>query len=278
MNRIEKMEPNLPAHDKSPAAEWQRNFDAQACPDKVIRNRSGLEVQPLYWPEEGTDPNYDNKLGFPGAGPMTRGIYASMHRGRTWTQRQLIGLGRPEDFNLRIKTILKSEASALSIIPCNSVYRGLDCDEIELEILGTCGTVINTEEDLDICLTDIPIDKISIGLNDPNPFTMLAQMLVVAENRGIDWTKITGTSNQSDYISHFVANHMFYRLSLTGARRVQLGYDRISRRACSQLEPALGCWSAHAAGRCNPGAGDGAGFVLGDPICQRLYRARYGPE
>jgi methylmalonyl-CoA mutase N-terminal domain/subunit len=204
------------------AEEWRRGYEAQVSSDKVVRNRSGLEIRPLYWPEAGTDPEFDQKLGFPGSGPMTRGIYPSMHRGRTWTQRQLIGLGRPEDFNGRIKKILKSGGSALSIIPCNSVYRGIDADEVEPELLGTCGTIINTVQDMDICLADIPIGEISIGLNDPNPFTMLAQLLVVAEARGVSWDRITGTSNQSDYISHFVANHMFYRLSLTGARRVQL--------------------------------------------------------
>jgi len=230
MNKIDKpqTQPQTPAQTgrASAAAEWKRGFDAQVSSDNVIRNRSGIEVQPLYWPAGQTEPDYDEKLGFPGSGPMTRGIYPSMHRGRTWTQRQLIGLGRPEDFNERIKKILKSGASALSIIPCNSVYRGLDCDEVEPELLGTCGTILNTEEDMDIALRDIPIGEISIGLNDPNPFVMLAQMLVVAEKRGIDWTKVTGTSNQSDYISHFVANHMFYRLSLKGARRVQM--DTIS--------------------------------------------------
>jgi len=220
MNKIDKTPPQVDR--ASAAAEWKRGFDAQVASNKLIRNRSGIEIQPLYWPEEGTEPEYDEKLGFPGSGPMTRGIYPSMHRGRTWTQRQLIGLGRPEDFNERIKSILKSGASALSIIPCNSVYRGLDCDEVEPELLGTCGTILNTEEDMDIALRDIPIGEISIGLNDPNPFVMLAQLLVVAEKRGIDWTRVTGTSNQSDYISHFVANHMFYRLSLKGARRVQM--------------------------------------------------------
>lgn len=222
MNKIDTQKP-VQGEDRAAASkEWQQGYQAQVRTDKTIRNRSGLEIQPLYWPEPGSDPDYDTKLGFPGAGPMTRGIYPSMHRGRTWTQRQLIGLGRPEDFNGRIKKILKSGASALSIIPCNSVYRGIDADEVELELLGTCGTVINTVEDMGVSLADIPIGEISIGLNDPNPFTMLAQLLVVAEQRDVPWTKITGTSNQSDYISHFVANHMFYRLSLTGARRVQL--------------------------------------------------------
>ncbi len=214
MNKIDKT--------NAPAADWQRDYDKMIGQDRMIKNRSGVEIQPLYWPHDDAGSHYVEKLGFPGADPMTRGIYPTMHRGRTWSQRQLIGLGRPVDFNQRIKSILKSGASALSIIPCNSVYRGIDCDEVEPEILGTCGTILNTVEDMDISLKDIPIDEISIGLNDPNPFTMLAQMLIVAENRGIPWDKITGTSNQSDYISHFVANHMFYRLSLPGAHRVQM--------------------------------------------------------
>lgn len=209
--------------DINTAAEaWRRSYDSAIDTDKRLKNRSRIEIQPLYWPADDPDGSYAEKLGFPGANPMTRGIYPTMHRGRTWSQRQLIGLGRPSDFNRRVKKILASGATALSIIPCNSVYRGQDCDDVDALLLGTCGTVINTVDDMDVCLQDIPIDELSIGLNDPSPFTMLAQMLVVAENRGIDWTKIRGTSNQSDYISHFVANHMFYRLSLTGARRVLL--------------------------------------------------------
>lgn len=222
MNKIDTPKPDRSEDRATASEEWQKGYQSQVRTGKTFRNRSGLEIQPLYWPATGSDPDYDDKLGFPGSGPMTRGIYPSMYRGRTWTQRQLIGLGRPEDFNGRIKKILKSGASALSIIPCNSVYRGIDADEVEPELLGTCGTVINTVEDMDISLADIPVGEISIGLNDPNPFTMLAQLLVVAERRGVPWDKITGTSNQSDYISHFVANHMFYRLALTGARRVQL--------------------------------------------------------
>ena len=222
MNKIDAKVHSGGSDRETAARDWKSGYQAQVREGKTVRNRSGLEIQPLYWPDEEVDATYDAKLGFPGSGPMTRGIYPSMHRGRTWTQRQLIGLGRPEDFNGRIKKILKSGASALSIIPCNSVYRGVDANEVEPELLGTCGTVINTVQDMDISLADIPIGDISIGLNDPNPFTMLAQLLIVAEQRGVPWSKITGTSNQSDYISHFVANHMFYRLSLTGARRVQL--------------------------------------------------------
>ncbi len=204
------------------AERWQSEFDTQLSEKRIVRNRSGIELKALYTPSDGSDKHYQQKLGFPGQEPMTRGIYPTMHRGRTWSQRQLIGLGTPENFNQRVKKILDAGASALSLIPCNSVYRGYDCDQVEPELLGTCGTVLNTVEDMDVCLRDIPFDRVSVALNDPLPFTMLSQLLVVADQRNIPWSKITGTSNQSDYISHFAANHMFFRLSLPGSRRVQL--------------------------------------------------------
>ena len=111
-------------------------------------------------------------------------------------------------------------ATAISLIPCNSVYRGYDADEVPPELLGTCGVIVNSVEDMDIALANVPIDRISCALNDPSPFTLLALLLAVARRRGIGWDTITGTSNQSDYLSHCVANHMFFRLALPGARRV----------------------------------------------------------
>jgi methylmalonyl-CoA mutase N-terminal domain/subunit len=63
-------------------------------------------------------------------------------------------------------------------------------------------------------------------MNDPSPFTLLAFMLATAKRNGVDWRAISGTSNQSDYLSHFVANHMFFRLALPGARRVLVDHIR----------------------------------------------------
>ncbi len=152
-----------------------------------------------------------------------------MHRGRTWTQRQLIGLGTPEDYNKRVRTILDAGATAISLIPCNSVFRGVDCNEVDPALLGTCGTVVNAADHMDRALDSVPLGNISTAMNDPSPFTLLAFMLAVAKKRGIPWTSITGTSNQSDYLSHFIANHMFFRLSLPGARRVLLDHIEFCR-------------------------------------------------
>ena len=199
---------------------WQEAYDASAGSAKRSVNRSGIEVKPLYTPQDRAGENFFEDIGFPGEFPNTRGIYASMHRGRSWTQRQLIGWGTPADYNARLRAILAHGATAISLIPCNSVYRGYDADEVPPELLGTCGVVVNSVEDMDIALADVPLERISCAMNDPSPFTLLALLLAVAKRRGIPWSSITGTSNQSDYLSHCVANHMFFRLALPGARRV----------------------------------------------------------
>ena len=44
---------------------------------------SGMELPPLNWPEEpGQADEYLTKLGFPGQFPYTRGVHATMYRGK----------------------------------------------------------------------------------------------------------------------------------------------------------------------------------------------------
>ena len=212
-------------------ARWQDSYNQQMGEETIRRNRSGVEIRALYTPGDWSGERYLEDLGFPGEAPMTRGIYPSMHRGRTWSQRQLIGLGTPQDYNARLGRILDAGGSAVSLIPCNSVYRGYDADEVDALLLGTCGAVVNTVDDMDTCFEGVDIAALSTAMNDPLPFTLLALLLAVAKRRGIPWEKVTGTSNQSDYISHFVANHMFFRIALPGSRRILVDHiDFASRR------------------------------------------------
>ncbi|MGX0978675.1 methylmalonyl-CoA mutase N-terminal domain/subunit [Roseovarius sp. MBR-51] len=222
---------------KDKQAEWKVRYDKEIGQDRTVINRSGIEVRPLYTPLDWSDSRYGEDLGMPGELPYTRGIYNTMHRGRTWTQRQLIGLGTPQDYNERVRMMLQQGASAISLIPCNSSFRGIDCDESPLPLLGTCGTVINTVDHMDAALDDVPIGEISTAMNDPTPFTLFAFLLSVAKRRGVPFDKITGTANQSDYISHFVANHMFYRLSQPGARRVFVDHVKFCREHVPNWNP-----------------------------------------
>ena len=201
-------------------AQWQRDYDASIGVDKPVVNRSGVTIQPIYTERDWSGTEGSAELGMPGQAPYTRGIYATMHRGKTWSQRQLTGLGTPVEYNARLLEVLAQGATAVSLIPCNSVFRGYDMDESHIELLGTCGTVINTTDHMDRALKGVDLDKISCAQNDPTPFTLLAFMLAAARRRGTNWRQISGTSNQSDYLSHYVANHMFFRIALPGARRI----------------------------------------------------------
>jgi methylmalonyl-CoA mutase N-terminal domain/subunit len=200
--------------------DWQRDYAATMGKDKAVTNRSGLAIKPLYTALDWNAAERAESLGMPGQPPYTRGIYATMHRGRTWTQRQLIGLGTPGEYNVRLREVLGQGATAISLIPCNSVFRGYDADESHIELLGTCGTVINNVDHMDEALAGVDLARTSCAQNDPSPFTLLAFMLGAARRRGVDWRQVSGTSNQSDYLSHYVANHMFFRIALPGARRI----------------------------------------------------------
>ena len=216
---------------------WQQDYATSIGVDKTVVNRSGVPIQPIYTQRDWNAAEHKADLGMPGQAPYTRGIYATMHRGKTWSQRQLTGLGTPSEFNARLLEVLAQGATALSPIPCNSVFRGYDMDESHIELLGTCGTVINTTAHMDRALQGVDLAKISCAQNDPTPFTLLAFMLAAARRRGTDWKSISGTSNQSDYLSHYVANHMFFRIALPGARRILTDHIEFCNRYLPKWNP-----------------------------------------
>jgi methylmalonyl-CoA mutase, N-terminal domain len=216
---------------------WEQDYAATIGTDKQVTNRSGVAIQPLYTERDWSAAGQAADLGLPGQPPYTRGIYATMHRGRTWTQRQLIGLGTPAEYDERLMGVLAQGATAVSLIPCNSVFRGYDMDESHIELLGTCGTVVNTADHMDRALQGVDLARTSCAMNDPSPFTLLAFMLAAAKRRGTDWRMISGTSNQSDYLSHYVANHMFFRIALPGARRILVDHIAFCNRHVPKWNP-----------------------------------------
>jgi methylmalonyl-CoA mutase N-terminal domain/subunit len=53
-----------------------------------FRNHSDTLIKRVYTPEDIKDMDYMRELGFPGEYPFTRGVHATMYRGRLWTMRQ----------------------------------------------------------------------------------------------------------------------------------------------------------------------------------------------
>ena len=76
---------------------------------------SGIEIEPLYGPDAAPEQAYLDRLGFPGEYPFTRGIQATMYRGRLWTMRQYAGMGDAEESNKRYKYLLANGTTGLSV-------------------------------------------------------------------------------------------------------------------------------------------------------------------
>ena len=63
------------------------------------RSLSGLEVKPVYTPDDLAGTDFARDLGQPGEFPFTRGPYPNMYLGRLWTRRQIAGFGTAQATN-----------------------------------------------------------------------------------------------------------------------------------------------------------------------------------
>ena len=77
---------------------------------------SDLEIDKLYSPEDIGRLDFMRDIGFPSQYPYTRGVQASMYRGRLWTMRMFSGFGSAEDTNRRYKYLLSQGQTGLSVL------------------------------------------------------------------------------------------------------------------------------------------------------------------
>jgi len=172
---------------------------------KTVVLESGIEVKPVYGPEDTKDLNFEGKIGHPGEYPFTRGIHPLMYRKRPWTMRQYSGFGTPKETNERFIWLLEQGQTALNVAFDLPTQLGLDSDDsFAEEEVGRVGMAIDTLEDLEEAFVDIPIDKISTALTiNPVASVLLAMYLVVAEKQGIPWDQVRGTT-QNDILKEYI--------------------------------------------------------------------------
>nr|MBC8204223.1 methylmalonyl-CoA mutase [FCB group bacterium] len=92
----------------------------------VFRTESGLPIDEIYEPEPDFD--YEEKLGYPGQYPFTRGVQPNMYRGRFWTMRQYAGFGGAEESNRRYRILLEKGQTGLSVAFDLPTQMGYDSD------------------------------------------------------------------------------------------------------------------------------------------------------
>src|SRR5437899_5410463 len=150
------------------------------------------------------DPATD--LGVPGAFPFTRGPQASMYRGKLWTMRQYAGFSTAAESNRRYRYLLERGTTGLSIAFDLPTQIGMDSDDPRARgEVGKVGVAIDSIADMEMLLYAIPLDRVSISMTINAPASiLLALLLVVAERRGIEWSKLSGTI-QNDILKEYAA-------------------------------------------------------------------------
>jgi methylmalonyl-CoA mutase N-terminal domain/subunit len=126
---------------------------------------SHIPVQPLYTPSDLADWDYDREVGFPGEFPYTRGVQATMYRGRLWTMRQYAGMGDAEESNKRYKYLLANGTTGLSVAFDLPTQIGLDSDSaLAMGEVGKVGVAIDSIEDMQRLFNGIDLTKISTSM------------------------------------------------------------------------------------------------------------------
>ncbi len=171
---------------------------------------SGLEVPRLALPDdagrENLAPTYEEKLGFPGEYPYTRGVQPTMYRSRFWTMRQYAGFSTAEESNKRYRYLLAQGQTGLSVAFDLPTQIGYDADDpIAQGEVGKVGVSISSIHDMMQLYDQIPLDKVSTSMTINAPAgVLLAMYIAVAKRQGADMHQLRGTI-QNDILKEYVA-------------------------------------------------------------------------
>ena len=171
-----------------------------------VETSSHIPVRSVYTPADLADLNYDCEIGYPGEYPFTRGVQATMYRGRLWTMRQYAGMGDAEESNKRYKYLLANGTTGLSVAFDLPTQIGLDSDNpLSMGEVGKVGVAIDSIEDMQRLFDGIDLTKISTSMTiNATASILLALYVAVAERQGADIRKLSGTV-QNDVLKEYIA-------------------------------------------------------------------------
>ncbi|MBK9724538.1 MAG: methylmalonyl-CoA mutase [Actinomycetales bacterium] len=190
-------------------ARWQARYDAAVARGQVrdadFTTLSGDEVDPVYGPAD-TGQEVDERIGWPGEYPFTRGLYPTGYRGRAWTIRQFAGFGNAVQTNERYKMILARGGGGLSVAFDMPTLMGRDSDDtLSLGEVGHCGVAIDSAADMETLFADIPLGDVTTSMTISGPAVpVFCMYLVAAERQGVDISVLNGTL-QTDIFKEYIA-------------------------------------------------------------------------
>jgi len=190
---------------------WRATTRARALegnPERreVFRTSSDIEIADLYAEADVADLDEERDLGRPGEFPFTRGVQATMYRGRLWTMRQYAGFATAAETNRRFRFLLEQGQTGLSVAFDLPTQMGYDSDApLAAGEVGRVGVPIGSLADMETLLEGLPLERISTSMTiNATAAILLAFYVVAAEKRGIPRGKLSGTV-QNDILKEYIA-------------------------------------------------------------------------
>jgi methylmalonyl-CoA mutase, N-terminal domain len=179
---------------------------ADPKPGSEAETSSHIVVNPLYTPADLKGCDYDSEIGYPGEYPFTRGVQATMYRGRLWTMRQYAGMGDAEESNKRYKYLLANGTTGLSVAFDLPTQIGMDSDhQLAAGEVGKVGVAIDSIEDMERLFAGIELTRISTSMTiNATASILLALYVAVARQQGADLRQLSGTV-QNDVLKEYIA-------------------------------------------------------------------------
>lgn len=231
---------------------------------KEFTTASFIPVNPLYTPLDYTADEYNEKIGYPGEYPFTRGVQPTMYRGRFWTMRQYAGFGTAKESNERYRYLLQQGQSGLSVAFDLPTQIGYDSDDpMAYGEVGKVGVAIDTLADMEILFNQIPLDKVSTSMTINAPASvLLAMYIAVAEKQGVGKDKISGTI-QNDILKEYIARGTYIFPPKPSMRLITNIFDYCSKEVPKWNTISISGYHIREAGST---AAQEVGFTLADGI------------
>jgi methylmalonyl-CoA mutase, N-terminal domain len=206
--------------------QWRSTTRAQSVADSperqaAFRTTSDIEIADLYTPADTASLDEEHDLGRPGEYPFTRGVQATMYRGRFWTMRQYAGFSTAADTNQRFRYLLQQGQTGLSVAFDLPTQMGYDSDASHAEgEVGRVGVPIASLEDMEVLLDGLPLGQVSTSMTiNATAAILLGFYVAVADRRGIPRSALSGTV-QNDILKEYIARGTYIYPTVPSMRLV----------------------------------------------------------
>ena len=168
---------------------------------------SGLPLDRVYTPENGSPNGEKDSLGYPGSYPFTRGVTPTMYRGNFWVMGMYSGYGSAEEANERYRALLERGQTGFSIALDLPTQCGYDADNpLAAGEVGVTGVHIGSLADMERLFEGIPLEKVRQIRTTANSIGPIVSAMYIAafEKRGVNIGN-TRMFIQNDVLKEYIA-------------------------------------------------------------------------